>query len=167
MLHKSNLIDYNIPESYVMVSATLLNLLIALGLGAVIGLERRLNGHAAGIHTHSMVSLGAAMFAVTGTMISGSTESARVISQIVTGVGFLCGGVIMRDGFRVRGLNTAASIWCSAAIGCLVAIHQVSIAVGAAALVLISNTLLHIIEHRLPWFSRPLEDEKQSTTPQS
>jgi len=130
-------------------------LLIALALGALIGLERKLNDHNAGIHTHALVSLGAALFIVLGVKISASSEAARVASQVVMAVGFLCGSVIMRDGVQVRGLNTAVTIWCSCAIGALAGAGLYALAGMGAIIVTFANFILHLVEHSSGWFSKP------------
>jgi putative Mg2+ transporter-C (MgtC) family protein len=104
---------------------TLLRLLVAAGLGGVIGLERELDEKAAGLRTHMLVSVGAALFTLVGAygfsdFFDGNTVSfdpSRVAAQIVTGIGFLGAGVIFRQGFTVRGLTTAASLWLVGAIG--------------------------------------------------
>jgi putative Mg2+ transporter-C (MgtC) family protein len=104
---------------------TLARLALATALGAVIGLERELDEKAAGLRTHMLVALGAALF----TLVSAygfsefvgkdhvSFDPSRIAAQIVTGIGFLGAGVIFRSGFTVRGLTTAASLWLVAAIG--------------------------------------------------
>lgn len=128
-------------------------LLTALGLGALIGLERKLNDRSAGIHTHALVSLGAALFSILGLKLGTSGDAGRMASQIVMGVGFLCGAVVMREGTRVRGMNTAVTIWCSAAIGAIAGARDYTLAIEGAVLVTVANFLLHIIEHRLYWLS--------------
>ena len=95
--------DPNIREAF--------QLLLALGLGAIVGLERRLRGHPAGIHTNALVSLGSAAFVVAGLALG--SDVSRVAAQVVTGSGFICGGVILHQGTDIRGLNTAATLWCS------------------------------------------------------
>jgi len=98
---------------------------LALILGAAIGFERQWRQRNAGLRTNTLVSLGSAAFTLISVSLVTSTEpnyrgdATRIISQIVTGIGFLGAGVIMRDGLNVQGLNTAATIWCSAAIGAL------------------------------------------------
>ena len=102
-------------------------LAVAAGLGAVIGLERELDEKAAGLRTHMLVSLGAALFTMVGAygfhdFLTGGgaivrTDPSRIAAQVVTGIGFLGAGVIFRQGFTVRGLTTAASLWVVAAIG--------------------------------------------------
>lgn len=97
-----------------------LRLSVALLLGAVIGFERQWRQRSAGLRTNTLVSLGAAAFILLSESLTGVTgDPSRVAGQIVTGIGFLGAGVIMKDGFNVQGLNTAATIWCSAAVGSL------------------------------------------------
>jgi putative Mg2+ transporter-C (MgtC) family protein len=95
---------------------------VAAGLGGVIGLERELDEKAAGLRTHILVSVGSALFTLVGAygfedFPSGSVDPSRIAAQIVTGIGFLGAGVIFRQGFTIRGLTTAASLWLVAAVG--------------------------------------------------
>jgi len=115
---------------------------IALGLGAVIGLERQLRNHEAGLKTNALVALGTALFTTIGLHFK---EPDRVIAQIVSGIGFLGAGMILRDGIHVRGLNTAATLWCSAAIGMLVGVGDESTATQATVLVVGANIVLRLI----------------------
>lgn len=87
-------------------------------LGFLIGLERQITGHPAGIRINVLISMGACLFLMFPLM-SGSDEVYRIASYIVSGVGFLCSGVIFKEGGTVRGLNTAATLWCTAAVGVL------------------------------------------------
>jgi putative Mg2+ transporter-C (MgtC) family protein len=108
---------------------TLLRLAVAAALGGVIGLERELDEKAAGLRTHMLVSAGSALFtlvsaygfsdilALSGSQVLVRLDPSRIAAQIVTGVGFLGAGVIFRQGFTIRGLTTAASLWLVAAIG--------------------------------------------------
>jgi putative Mg2+ transporter-C (MgtC) family protein len=101
---------------------TLLRVVVAAALGGAIGLERELDEKAAGLRTHVLVSVGAALFTLVGAygfgeFPRGSIDPSRIAAQIVTGVGFLGAGVIFRQGFTIRGLTTAASLWLVAAIG--------------------------------------------------
>ena len=89
-------------------------LAFAAALGAFIGLERELRGYPAGVRTVALVALGAALFTDVGAVLG---EENRVAAGIVTGIGFLGAGVIFREGYTVRGITTAATIWASAAIG--------------------------------------------------
>ena len=106
----------------------LLKLLVAAILGSIIGLERNIHGRPAGLRTHLLVSLGAANFVILSELISSIppeiigdkhffTDPSRIAAQVVTGIGFLGAGVIIKDGLSVRGLTTAASLWVSASIG--------------------------------------------------
>jgi putative Mg2+ transporter-C (MgtC) family protein len=124
-----------------------LQLLMALGLGAIIGLERRLRGHPAGIHTNSLVALGSAAFTISGLSLGGDVS--RVAAQVVTGSGFICAGVILHRGADVRGLNTAATLWCASAMGVLSAVDRPLLAILVASAVLITNIVLHYVEHSL------------------
>jgi putative Mg2+ transporter-C (MgtC) family protein len=96
----------------------LLRVLLAGGLAALIGLEREMEGKAAGLRTYMLVGMGAAAFTVIGTLVYGAGDPASRIGQgIVTGIGFLGAGVILQMKRRVIGLTTAAGIWASAAVG--------------------------------------------------
>jgi putative Mg2+ transporter-C (MgtC) family protein len=95
-------------------------LAVGLGCGALIGAERQWRARWAGLRTNALVAVGATLF-VLYSDIDGSANSTQVAAYVVSGVGFLGGGVILRDGFHVRGLNTAATLWCSAAVGVLAA----------------------------------------------
>lgn len=94
----------------------ILYIALALVLGMCIGLERQLRQRATGLRTNALVALGAAIFMAMACKIGGTAE-ARVLSYIISGIGFLGAGVIIKDGASVRGLNTAATLWCTAAIG--------------------------------------------------
>ena len=138
-------------------------LALALGLGGAIGFERRWHGHAAGPHTNALVAFGAALFVMMGREL-GPDATGRIAAQVATGIGFLAGGVILRDGLRVRGLNTAATIWCVAAIGCFVGMGYVWLALAATALIVIANGIFHLLEHRIPRLRKvgeELGDEQQ------
>ncbi|NLA63948.1 MAG: MgtC/SapB family protein [Bacteroidales bacterium] len=98
-----------------------LRLLAAIIAGGVIGLERQRSNKSAGIRTNTLVAMGACMFVLVGVSISelDGTDPSRIISQIITGVGFLGAGVILQHKGSIRGLTTAATVWCSAALGVL------------------------------------------------
>ncbi|SEQ82092.1 putative Mg2+ transporter-C (MgtC) family protein [Lentzea xinjiangensis] len=99
----------------------LLRLGTGVGLGAVIGIERQYRARMAGLRTNALVAAGATLFVLLSAHgFTGDTaDPTRVAAQIVSGIGFLGGGVILREGLTVRGLNTAATLWCSAAVGAL------------------------------------------------
>jgi putative Mg2+ transporter-C (MgtC) family protein len=135
----------------------ILRLALALVLGGAIGLERRWRGHEAGPHTNALVAAGAALFVMAGIIMAGDA-GARFIAQVASGVGFLAGGVILRDGFHVRGLNTAGTIWCVAALGCLIGLGRLVVAIEATAVIIIANGLFHLIEHKFKIFRNEEED---------
>src|SRR5258708_6342249 len=96
-----------------------INIAAALVMGIAIGLERQFRQHAAGLRTNALISVGAALFVSVGRMVDHESSPTRVAAQVVSGIGFLGGGVILREGLNVRGLATAATMWCSAAVGTL------------------------------------------------
>jgi putative Mg2+ transporter-C (MgtC) family protein len=126
----------------------ILRLLLALILGGAIGLERRWRGHEAGPHTNALVAAGAALFIISGLEMGGDA-SQRVLAQVATGIGFLAGGVILRDGLHVRGLNTAGTVWCVAVLGCLVGLGRMMLAFEATVVIIIANSIFHFIEHNV------------------
>lgn len=96
-----------------------LNTAAALLMGVMIGVERQWRQHTAGLRTNALVALGAALFVGLSGLIDREASPTRIAAQVVSGLGFLGGGVILREGLNVRGLNTAATIWCSGAVGSL------------------------------------------------
>ena len=147
----------------------LLRLLIAAGLGGAVGLERELRDHEAGFRTHLIVSLGACVFTLvsayawTDWKFSNASglvfDPTRIAAQIVTGIGFLGAGAIIVRGISVRGLTTAATLWVVAAIGMAAGTGYYVVAVGAAALVLVSLGPLKLVSSRLVSRVRPEEAE--------
>src|SRR5580692_1349837 len=120
----------------------IVRLMLAQLLGATIGVERQRRQRMAGLRTNALVSTGAAMFVMLGSMIPGESSPTRVVSYVVSGIGFLGGGVILREGFTVRGLNTAATLWCAAAVGCLAGWGFLPQASLGAVAILIANVIL-------------------------
>ncbi|RMH81638.1 MAG: MgtC/SapB family protein [Actinomyces sp.] len=114
--------------------------------GAAIGLERELRDHPAGVRTHALVATGAALFTVAGQLDwgvpSGAVDPTRLPAQVVSGIGFIGAGAILRDGLGVRGLTTAATIWMSGALGVGMATGATGLTFGALALVLAVLVLL-------------------------
>jgi putative Mg2+ transporter-C (MgtC) family protein len=131
-----------------------LRLLAAAALGGLIGFEREFNEQPAGFRTHILVTLGAALFTMAGAYGTAAFVDAevvrfdptRVAAQVVTGVGFLGAGAILRQGINIRGLTTAASIWVTASIGVAVALGFWVPALFTTALALISLLLLRPIQ---------------------
>ena len=118
----------------------LLRLTIALLLGAMIGIERQWRQRAAGLRTNTLVCLGAAAFVDLGSTLAGPS-SVQVIAYVVSGVGFLGAGAIIKDGAGIRGLNTAATLWCSAAVGACAGAGELLDAVFITALLMVINLL--------------------------
>jgi putative Mg2+ transporter-C (MgtC) family protein len=113
-------------------------LLVALLLGMVIGVERQLRQRHTGLNTHALVSMGAAAFTSLATLLDQSTD-VRLGGQVVTGIGFLGAGLIMRDGLNVRGLAGAATIWATGAVGALAGYGHALAAIEATVFVLMIN----------------------------
>jgi putative Mg2+ transporter-C (MgtC) family protein len=114
-----------------------LRLAVGVGCGALIGFERQWRARTAGLRTNALVAGGATLF-VLYSVATEDTSPTRVASYVVSGIGFLGGGVILREGFNVRGLNTAATLWCSAAVGVLAASgHLVFTLIATAAVIAI------------------------------
>jgi putative Mg2+ transporter-C (MgtC) family protein len=112
-------------------------LLLAAVLGGAIGAERELNDQAAGLRTHMLLTIGACLFTVISAygFGGGPRDPSRLAAQIVTGIGFLGGGAIVRHGLTVKGLTTAASIWATASVGVAVGAGRYVLGVGGAVLV--------------------------------
>jgi len=126
-------------------------ILIATVLGGVIGIEREFREHTAGFRTHILVSVGSAAFTLASSYgLAGTNfDPNRISAQVVTGIGFLGAGAIIRYGASVRGLTTAASLWTVAAVGLLTAQGFYSAAVITTAVVIVSLYLLRLIEDKL------------------
>jgi len=115
---------------------------LALVLGAFIGAERQWRQRMAGLRTNALVAAGSAMFLMMGGLIVGDGSQGRVAAYVVSGIGFLGGGVILKDGLSIRGLNTAATLWCTAAVGALSGLGYVFFPVSGTVAILGANTLL-------------------------
>lgn len=142
------------PEYY-------LPLLGALAAGSLVGIERGHRGQPAGFRTHALLALASAMLMVGANhqleWISGTTpveavriDPVRMAHGVLTGVGFLCGGVIFREGFTVHGLTTAASLWITSALGVLFGMGFWSVAIGGTFLTLVVLALFRVIDGWLP-----------------
>jgi putative Mg2+ transporter-C (MgtC) family protein len=119
-----------------------LHIFVAVLLGAAIGLERQWRQRMAGLRTNALVSVGAGAFVAVSLLVTGSNDPTRVAAQVVSGIGFLGGGIILREGLNVRGLNTAATLWCSAAVGSLAGMGYLLPAFITAVVVLATNVVL-------------------------
>jgi putative Mg2+ transporter-C (MgtC) family protein len=126
-----------------------LHLVVALALGALIGAERQLRQRLAGLRTNALVAAGSALFVLVAAFSTDPQGNARIAAQVVSGIGFLGAGVIMREGLNVRGLNTAATLWCSAAVGVLSGMGQTVEAAIGAAVILGANVVLRGLTQRI------------------
>lgn len=139
--------------------AVIFPLLLASILGAAVGMERQWRQRMAGLRTNALVSLGAASFTLMSVMVDGDTGDAsptRVAAQVVSGIGFLGAGVIMKEGANIRGLNTAATLWCSAAIGVMAGTGYYLAACVVAFVILLTNVALRPLVVMIN--RQPLED---------
>jgi putative Mg2+ transporter-C (MgtC) family protein len=121
---------------------TLVSLSAAFVLGTLIGAERQYRQRGGGLRTHVLVAVGAATFVDIGMRINGNPGATQIIAYVVSGVGFLGAGVIMKQGSNVWGLNTAATLWCSAAVGACAGADLAFEAILLTGFVLAGNTLL-------------------------
>lgn len=121
---------------------TTISLLAAFLFGTLIGVERQYRQRTAGLRTNVLVALGAAAFVDLADRIAGPVKSVQVISYVVSGVGFLGAGVIMKEGMNIRGLNTAATLWCSAAVGACAGADMIADGAVLTGFVIAGNTLL-------------------------
>ncbi|OBI09820.1 hypothetical protein AWC18_19805 [Mycolicibacter nonchromogenicus] len=135
-------------------------LAVGLGCGALIGLERQWRARMAGLRTNALVAAGATLFVLYAVTVE--PNSTRVASYVVSGVGFLGGGVILREGFNVRGLNTAATLWCSAAVGVLAAAGDPVFALIGTGAVVATHLLLRPLGRFIDRDQHVEEDEPQS-----
>jgi putative Mg2+ transporter-C (MgtC) family protein len=125
----------------------ILRLLLAAALGAAIGLEREYRQKPAGLRTNMLIALGSALFTIVSiAMAQGGGTPDRITAQIVTGVGFLGGGAILRSGTNIHGMTTAATIWVNAAIGMAAGAGEFMTATAATALTLVVLAVLPPIE---------------------
>ena len=124
-------------------------------LGAVIGWERQWHGRDAGVRTYAAVSLGACVFTLVSSHIPGADPS-RIAANIVTGVGFLGGGILLRDAGRTRGLTTAATIWSTAAVGTAMGYGMYPLSVLTALIV-----FAVLAVHHFPGWQRITEGETE------
>ena len=142
-------------------SAFLIGTLFAILCGGLIGLERELTGHKGSIKVNILICIGSFIFCTTE-LLSGS-DDLRVAANVVTGVGFLCSGFIFKDGFKVEGLSTAATLWCSAGLGVLIANAHIIECLILSAFIIVANLIFSGISHSI----KPLkafDDSKKDLT---
>jgi putative Mg2+ transporter-C (MgtC) family protein len=119
-----------------------LRLGMALLIGGVIGFERQWRQRMAGLRTNALVAIGAAGFVAFSMTFLPNSNATQVAAQVVSGIGFLGAGVILREGINVRGLNTAATLWCSAMVGTFAGAGQLLASAIAGAIVVLTNLFL-------------------------
>lgn len=132
---------------------------ICFVLGIIIGIERQCRRKIAGIRTITLVTLGAFLFVSIAKLIP-TDDGIRLAAQVISGIGFLGAGVILRDGTNIRGLNTAATLWCSAAIGTLTALGLIVEAVIGVVYILLSNLLLRFVSRKM--MQKTSKDDKKN-----
>jgi putative Mg2+ transporter-C (MgtC) family protein len=141
---------------------TLVSLTTAFVLGTLIGAERQYRQRTAGLRTNVLVAVGAAAFVDLAMHLTGADGAVRVVAYVVSGIGFLGAGVIMKQGMDVRGLNTAATLWASAAVGSCAGADMVAQAVALTVFVIAGNTLLRPLVNAINRI--PLNEQSSEAT---
>src|SRR6476620_11638857 len=141
---------------------TLISLITAFVLGTLIGAERQYRQRTAGLRTNVLVAVGAAAFVDLAMHLSGADGGVRVIAYVVSGIGFLGAGVIMKRGMDVRGLNTAATLWASAAVGSCAGADMIAQAVALTVFVRAGSTLLRPLVNAINRI--PLDERRSEAT---
>ncbi|MGU3536378.1 MgtC/SapB family protein [Methylobacterium sp. A54F] len=139
-----------------------ISLIVAFVLGTLIGAERQYRQRTAGLRTNVLVAIGAAAFVDLGMRLTGGDGATRTVAYVISGVGFLGAGVIMKEGMNVRGLNTAATLWCSAAVGAFAGADLPLEAAFVTAAVLAGNTLLRPLSNAIN--RAPIDDSAAEAT---
>jgi putative Mg2+ transporter-C (MgtC) family protein len=121
-------------------------IVLATGLGYLIGMERERHGKVVGTRTISLIAIGSALYVLMSPSITGGDNS-RIIAQVVSGIGFLGAGIIFKDGDTIKGLTTAATVWCAAAIGCLCGFGMYAEAVLGTVAIIGVNVLFKHLKH--------------------
>ena len=154
-------------QFFIQNSHIILKLIVAAGLGMLVGLERILVHKEAGMKTHALVSLGAAVFIVVSEMIAvkyaiiGGLDPSRVASQIIVGIGFLGAGSIILQGNRLSGLTTARGLWVTAGIGMAAGFGFYSLAVMTTVLVLFILVVVYLFEKPIRKISDSIDQPKE------
>lgn len=141
---------------------TFVSLSTAFVLGAMIGLERQYRQRTAGLRTNVLVAVGAAVFVDMGNRLTGNEGAVHVVAYVVSGIGFLGAGVIMKGDGNIRGLNTAATLWGAAAVGACAGADLEPEAAVAALFVLAGNTLLRPVVNAIN--RQPIDDQTSEVT---
>lgn len=122
----------------------LLKILLSVILGFAIGMEREKSGKSVGIRTVSLVTLGSTLFVL---MSPEFGDNSRIVAQVVSGIGFLGAGIIFKNNDHVSGLTSAATIWAAAAVGCLIGMDMLPVAVVGTVVIIIINVLFKYLKH--------------------
>ena len=123
-------------------------ILLATGLGYILGAERELHGKVVGTRTISLIAIGSALYVLMSPAIVDGDNS-RIIAQVVSGIGFLGAGIIFKNGDTVKGLTTAATVWCAAAVGCLCGAGMFAEAIlGTTVIMIVNICFKHLKEHK-------------------
>lgn len=138
----------------------IVRIVVCFILSFIIGLERHLRGRAIGLRTNVLVALGSFLFVSMAVNVP-TNDEVRMAAQVVSGIGFLGAGVILRDGTNIKGLNTAATLWCNAAIGVMCASGILLESAIGTFFILISNILLRYISKNFLKIEQPLNPEKK------
>ncbi len=139
---------------------------ISIGLAAIaglfIGIEREFSGKSAGLKTNALVALGACVFILVSLQFKGDefVDTSRVLGQVVTGIGFIGAGTILQHGKNVKGLTTAATIWCSAGTGALAALKMYAELLVVCVTIVAINLLFGFIERKLMAKKRTQKENK-------
>src|SRR3984957_7880509 len=141
---------------------TLVSLATAFLLGTLIGAERQYRLRTAGLRTNVLVAVGAAAFVDLAMHLAAADGAVRVIAYVVSGIGFLGAGAIMKEGTNVRGLNTAATLWGSAAVGCCAGADMIAQAAALTLFVLAGNTLLRPLVNAIN--RSPIDEQASEAT---
>lgn len=138
-----------------------INNFAALLLGALIGFERQWHQRNAGLRTNALVALGASLFVSLSSLVIQTNDHTRMAAQVITGIGFLGAGLLMKEGFNVRGLNTAATLWGAGAIGTLAGSGFMPQAAIGSAFVIITHLVLRPLGKRIDRRTRPDENAER------
>lgn len=156
------IMEWFVNSSIVNTDGFVLHMIVAGVLGGIVGLERQWSRHQAGILTTLIVSLGSYAFTAFGYLLSdASVDLTRIAAQVVSGIGFLGAGVILREGGNVRGLNTAATVWASASIGILCCLKNLTYACLIAASIILFHLILHPVSDFLAQKRKYEKSEKK------
>jgi putative Mg2+ transporter-C (MgtC) family protein len=136
-----------------------IRVLVALSAGMIIGFERQWHHKTVGLRTTTLVAVGSAIYVLLSIIITQTNgDATRIIGQVVTGIGFLCAGVVFKEGLSVHGLTTSVTIWCSSAIGCLAAAGYYIETFIATFLILAVNIGLKYVDN---WLLNRKQEENE------